>query len=82
MFKNRVLRKTFVAKKEEVTGGWGKLHRRWFHDLFNLSVNTLVVIKPEVGVVYVSHMVEKRCACRILTGKPEGKGPLGRCVNM
>jgi hypothetical protein len=26
MFKNRVLRRIFGPKREEVTGGWGKLH--------------------------------------------------------
>ena len=30
-------------------GGWGKLHSRWFRDLYNLSLNTIVVIKPEIG---------------------------------
>lgn len=46
---NQGFGKTFVAKREEVTGGWGKLHSRWFHDLYNLSLNTLVIIKPEIG---------------------------------
>jgi hypothetical protein len=31
---------------------------------------------------YVARMVEKRNACMILVGKPEGKIPVGRCRRM
>jgi hypothetical protein len=33
--------------------------------------------KYEMGVVWTSMRAEKK-ACRVLVGKPEGKGPLGR----
>jgi hypothetical protein len=32
MFKNRVLRKIFGLKRDEVTGGWRKLHDRKLHN--------------------------------------------------
>jgi len=32
-FENRVLRKVFVCKREEVTGGWRKLHNEQLHEL-------------------------------------------------
>jgi hypothetical protein len=32
LFENRVLRRIFGPKKDEVTGGWRKLHDEGFHD--------------------------------------------------
>jgi hypothetical protein len=33
VFENRVLRGIFGPKRDEVTGGWKKLHNEVFHDL-------------------------------------------------
>jgi hypothetical protein len=33
VFENRVLRRIFVAKRDEVTGDWRKLHNEELHDL-------------------------------------------------
>jgi hypothetical protein len=32
IFKNKLLRKIFGSKKDEVTGEWSKLHNEEFHD--------------------------------------------------
>jgi hypothetical protein len=29
VFENRVLRRIFIPKRDEVTGGWRKLHNEW-----------------------------------------------------
>jgi hypothetical protein len=34
MFKNRALRKIFGTKREEVVGGWRKLHNEELHNLY------------------------------------------------
>jgi hypothetical protein len=34
VFENRVLRRIFEPKREEVTGGWGKLHNERLHNLY------------------------------------------------
>jgi len=34
MLGNRLLRKTFGAKREEETGGLRKLHKEYLHDLY------------------------------------------------
>jgi hypothetical protein len=34
-FKNRVLRRTCGQKREEVTGGWRKLHNEELHNLYS-----------------------------------------------
>jgi hypothetical protein len=35
VFENRVLRKIFGPKRDEVTGEWRKLHNEEFHDLYS-----------------------------------------------
>jgi hypothetical protein len=36
VFENRVLRKVFGPKRDEVTRGWRKLHNVELHDLYSL----------------------------------------------
>jgi hypothetical protein len=35
VFENRVLRRIFGPKRDEVTGGWRKLHNEKLHDLYS-----------------------------------------------
>jgi hypothetical protein len=35
VFENRVLRRIFGPKRDEVTGGWRKLHNEELHNLFS-----------------------------------------------
>jgi hypothetical protein len=44
VFKNRVLRKIFGSKRDEVTGEWRKLVNEELHDLYS-SPNIVRVIK-------------------------------------
>jgi hypothetical protein len=37
VFENRVLKRIFGPKRDEVTGGWRKLHNEEFHDLYSSS---------------------------------------------
>jgi hypothetical protein len=36
-FENRVLRRIIGPKRDEVTGGWRKLHNEELHDLYSSS---------------------------------------------
>ena len=76
---NRVLRRIFGPKKDEVTGEWRKLHYEELNDLYS-SPNILRLIKSRRmrWAENVARMGERRCTYRILVGKPEGKRPLGR----
>jgi hypothetical protein len=38
VFENRVLRRIFGPKRDEVTGGWEKLHFEELHNLYFLSL--------------------------------------------
>jgi hypothetical protein len=44
VFENRVLRRIFGPKRDEVTGGWRKLHNKELHNLY-FSQNIIRVIK-------------------------------------
>jgi hypothetical protein len=63
----------------EVTGEWRKLHNEELHDLYS-SPSIIRIIKSSRmrWEGHLARMREKRNAYRLLVGKPEGKGPLGR----
>jgi hypothetical protein len=44
VFENRVLRRIFGPKRDEVTGGWRKLHNEELHNLYS-SPNIIIMIK-------------------------------------
>jgi hypothetical protein len=44
MFENRVLRRIFGPKRDEVTGEWRKLHNEELHNLYS-SPNIIRTIK-------------------------------------
>jgi hypothetical protein len=73
-----VLRRIFGPKRDEVTGGWRKLHNE-FHNLYS-SPSIIRMIKSMWmrWAGHIARMGEKRNAYRILVGKPEGKRPLRR----
>jgi hypothetical protein len=48
VFGNRVLRRIFGPKMDEVTGEWRKLHNEELHDLYS-STTIVRVIKPRGG---------------------------------
>ena len=79
VIENRVLRRVFGPKKDEVTGEWRKLHNKELSDLYSLP-NIVQVVKSRRmrWSGHVAHMGEGRGVHRVLVGKPEGKRPLGR----
>jgi len=79
VFENRVLRRIFRHKRDEVTGEWRKLHNEELNDLYS-SPNIVRVIKSG-RMRWAGHVVrmgERKGVYRVLVGKPEGKRPLGR----
>ena len=79
VFENRVLRRVFEPKRDEVTVEWRKLHKEELRDLYSLP-NILRVVKSRRmrWAGHVARMGEGRGVHRVLVGKPEGKRPLGR----
>jgi hypothetical protein len=79
VFENRVLKRIFGPNRYGVTGGWRKLHNEELRDLYS-SPSIIRIIKPK-SMRWAGHVVrmgEKRNVYRLLVGKPEGGGPLGR----
>jgi hypothetical protein len=79
VFENRVLRRIFGPKRDEVTGEWRKLHNKELRNLYSSPSIIRVFKSRRMGCAgHVARMVEKRNVYRLLVGNPEGKRPLGR----
>ena len=79
MFENRVLRRVFGPKRDEITGEWRKLHNEELRDLYSLpNIGRVVKSRRKRWAGIVARMGEGRGVYRVLVGKPQGKRPLGR----
>jgi hypothetical protein len=79
VFENRLLRKIFGPKRDEVTGEWRKLRNEELRDLYSSpSIIRIIKSRRMRWAGRVARMGEKRNAYRLLVGKPKGKRPLGR----
>jgi hypothetical protein len=73
------VRRIFGPKRDEVTGGWRKLHNEELHNLYcSPSIIRMIKSMRKEWAGHVAQMGAKRNMNRILVGKPEGKRPLGR----
>jgi hypothetical protein len=79
VFENRVLRRIFGPKRDEVTREWRKLHNEKLHN-FYLSPDIIRQIKSRRmrWAGRVARMGDERKLYKVLVGKPEGQRPLGR----
>jgi hypothetical protein len=79
VFENRVLRRIFGPKRDEITGEWRKLHSEELHILYS-SPNIIRKIKSRriKWAEHVARIGEEWNVYRVLIGKPEGKRPLRR----
>jgi hypothetical protein len=78
VFENKVLRRIFGPKRDEVTGEWRRLHNNKLYALYS-SPSIIQVIKSRRlrWAGHVAGMGERRGAYRALVGKPQGRRPLG-----
>jgi hypothetical protein len=79
-FENRVLRRIFVRKRDEVTGEWRKLHNEELRDLYSspstiISTSVIRIIKSRRmrWAGHVTRMGENKYAYRLLVRKVRGK---------
>jgi hypothetical protein len=79
VFENRVLRRIFGPKRDEVTGEWRKLHNEELNILYS-SPDIIRQFKSRRmrWAGHVARMEEERNLYRVLMRKPEGKKPLGK----
>jgi hypothetical protein len=79
VFENRVPRRMFGPKRDDVMGEWRKFYIEELHNLY-LSQNIIRQIKSRRmrWAGHVAHMGEERKVYKVLVGKPEGRRPLVR----
>jgi hypothetical protein len=75
VFENRVLKMIFGLKRDGVTGEWRKLHNEELHDLYSSPNIRIIKARRMRWAGHVARMGEKRNACRLLVGNPEGRRP-------
>jgi PAS domain-containing protein len=80
VFGNRMLRRIYGPKRDEVTGEWKELYNEELHDLYSSpSIIRIMKSRRMRLAEHVARMGEKKNnEYRLLVGKPEGKRPLGR----
>jgi hypothetical protein len=79
VFENRVLRRIFGPKRDEVMGQWRKLHNEELPNLY-LSPDIIRQFKSR-QIRWVGHVAcigKERGVYTVLVGKPEVRRPLGR----
>jgi hypothetical protein len=79
VFENRMLRRIFGRKRDEVTGEYRKLHNGELHNLYS-SPDIIRQIKSGRmrWAGHVARMGYGRDVYRVLVGKPKGKRPRER----
>ena len=78
MFENRVLRKIFGPRIDEVTGEWRRLHNEELNDLYSPNFVPVIKSRRMRWAGHVARMGEEIGVYRVLLGKPQGRRPLGR----
>jgi hypothetical protein len=79
VFENKVLRRIFGPKRDEVTGEWRRLHNNELYALHSSpNINRVIKSRRMRWAGHVARMEERRGAYRALVGKPEGTRLLGR----
>jgi hypothetical protein len=73
VFENRTQRRIFGPKRDEVTGGWRKLHNEELHNMYSSpSIVRLIKARMMRWAGHVARMGEKRNAYTTLLREPEG----------
>jgi hypothetical protein len=79
LFDAVLLSKIFGPKRDEVTGDCRRPRNKGLHDLHCLTKIIRVIKSRRMRWAgHVARMGERRSACMVLGGKPEGKKSFGR----
>jgi hypothetical protein len=79
VFENRILRRIFGPKRDEVTGEWRKLHNEELHNLYSSpDIVRQVTSRRMRWARHVARMGDERKVYKVLVGKPERRRLLGR----
>jgi hypothetical protein len=79
VFEKGVLRGIFEPMREEVAGGWRRLHNEKLHNLYSSTdIIRVITSRRMKWEGHVARMGKMRNSYNILVGKPEWKRPPGR----
>jgi len=79
VFENKVLRKIYGSKRDEMTGEWRRLHNEELHGLYDSPDDVKIMKSRRLRWAgHVARMGKKRRLYSILVGRPGGRRPLGR----
>jgi hypothetical protein len=79
VFENKVLRRIFGPRRDEVMGEWRRLHNEELNDLYSSPIIVRVIKSRRMRWAgHVVHMGEERGVYRVSVGKLDGKRPMGR----
>jgi hypothetical protein len=74
VFENKVLRRIFGSKTDEVTGEWRKPHNEELRDWHPLpSIIRIIKSMSTRRAGHVARMGKRRTVYMLLVGKPDGK---------
>jgi hypothetical protein len=76
VFENRVLRRIFGPKRDEITGEWRRLHNEELHILYSSPYIRQIKSRRMRWAGHVACRGEERKVFRVLVGKTKGKRPL------
>jgi hypothetical protein len=77
VFENRVLRRIFGPKRNEVTGEWRKLHIEELNDLYSSNIFRMIKLRRMRSAGHVARMGESQSAYRVLVGNLRERVHLG-----
>jgi hypothetical protein len=79
VFKNRVLRRIFGLKRDEVTGEWRRLHNKELSDLYSSpNITQMIKLRKMRWLGHVACTGDRRHAYRIFGRGHEGRRSLER----
>jgi hypothetical protein len=79
MFMNRVLRRIFGPRRDEVMGEWRKLQNEELNDLYCSPIIIWVIKSRRLKWAgHIAHMGKRRGTYRVFMRKREGKRPFGK----
>jgi hypothetical protein len=79
VFENRVLRRRFGPKRDELTGDWKRLYKEELYDLYcSRNIIRAIKLRRMRWAGLVACMGNRRGAYRILVGRREGKRRLSK----
>ena len=77
MFENRVLRRIFLPKRDEVTDEWRQLHNKELNDVYSPpKIIRMIKSRRQGWTVHVARIGKITGAYKLLVGKPKGENHL------